>query len=105
LINKQININFKIDTGAQANIIPERFLNILKPRPRINKTVKMLTSFGGRRIPTLEICDLKCTHKNRYNETQPFFVVSDAPIPILGSESSCNFKLIKLILKIEIQKS
>ncbi|XP_065580641.1 multidrug resistance-associated protein 1-like [Artemia franciscana] len=47
LINKQINVNFKIDTGPQANIIPERFLNILKPRPRINKTIGIVGRTGA----------------------------------------------------------
>ena len=39
LINEQSNITFRINTSAEANITPERFFNILKPRPRINKTL------------------------------------------------------------------
>ena len=104
LVNKQSNVTFKIDTGAQANTIPERLFNILKSRPRINMTLQILTSFGGQKIPTLGICNLKCTYTNGCKKIQPFFIVRDAPMPILGFESSCKLKLIKLIVTVEKSK-
>ena len=100
IINEHISITFKIDTGAQANIIPETFFNTLKPRPKVNKTLQILTNFGGQKIPTLGVCSLNCAYTNGCTETQPFFIVKDAPVPILGFETSKKLKLIKLILTV-----
>ena len=74
MVNGRARITFKIDTGAQANIIPERNFKTLKPKPVVRETLQILTSFGGQKIPTLGVCNLTCTYTNDSSESQPFFI-------------------------------
>ena len=65
MINGQISIIFKI-----KHIIPEKLFNSIKPRPKISKTLQILTSFGRQRIPTTGVWSLMCAYTNGWNETQ-----------------------------------
>ena len=53
LINKQINIIFKIDTGGQANIIPERFSILSDQDQELTRPYKYLPVFEVRKSPHL----------------------------------------------------
>ncbi|KAK2709548.1 hypothetical protein QYM36_013274 [Artemia franciscana] len=47
----QIHIDFKIDTGAQVNILPSQYLDKLSPKPKLLKATQHLTSYCGLTIP------------------------------------------------------
>ena len=42
LVNNQ-RVDFKVDTGAQANLLPETVFHKLKPKPKLQKAKVMLT--------------------------------------------------------------
>ena len=53
-INLETNgceVSFKIDTGAQCNIIPKRFLRKFDPRPKMKETSIKLSAYNGSGIP------------------------------------------------------
>lgn len=39
-------INFKIDTGADVNVIPVKIYNTIKPKPKLAKTSITLTAYN-----------------------------------------------------------
>ncbi|KAK2725576.1 hypothetical protein QYM36_000169 [Artemia franciscana] len=47
----QIHIDFKIDTGAQVNILPSQYLDKLSPKPKLLKAMQRLTSYCDRQYP------------------------------------------------------
>ena len=49
-INQRI-IKFKIDTGAQGNVLPERIFSLLRPRPKIHSSTVKLSAYNGFYIP------------------------------------------------------
>ncbi|KAK2712291.1 hypothetical protein QYM36_011101 [Artemia franciscana] len=57
-LNKQMLVSFKIDTEAQANVIPKSVFNKLAPKPNLLPTNQQLTSYYGARIPVICTCTL-----------------------------------------------
>ena len=49
-INAQLPVSFKVDTGAQANILPIKYFDMLLPKPEITKARQKLASYCGGRI-------------------------------------------------------
>ena len=62
-LNNQLSVNFKIDTGAQANVIPKNIFDKLDRKPNLQPTNHQLTNFCGARIPVIGTFDLTCSHK------------------------------------------
>ena len=50
--------SFKIDSGAEANIIPENSVRTLKKKPKIHKPNTKLTAYNGSSIPVEGFCTL-----------------------------------------------
>ncbi|CAB3986269.1 Hypothetical predicted protein [Paramuricea clavata] len=75
----------KVDTGAQANILPLRLYRSMFPenisydgKPKISavkKSTATLTAYGGTPIPQFGTCEIKCSYKN--NNTSATFYVTD----------------------------
>ena len=80
-------INYKIDTGAQANILPyTEYIKLVK-RPKLKKSNVMLSAYNNSNIPTKGSCIL---HIQYGNKTVPIlFIVADiySP-PIIGLKMS-----------------
>ena len=52
------DIHFKIDTGAQCNVIPEHRFAKLTIKPALRKTNTKLTAYGGTRVPVKGNCQM-----------------------------------------------
>ena len=50
------NITFKLDTEAEANVIPIEVFNQLTNRPEVQPTKTKLTAYGGTTIKPLGTC-------------------------------------------------
>jgi hypothetical protein len=80
-------IKFKLDTGAQVNIIP---LNQYRSLTSLTR----LTSYGGEQLPVKGTCTFKC----KYKESEmmlDFYIVDTA---VLGLKACFDIDLIKLVL-------
>ncbi|KAK2726721.1 hypothetical protein QYM36_007527, partial [Artemia franciscana] len=100
-INNQTTVSFKIDTGAQANIIPKHYFDLLAPKPLIQPTKQKLTSYCGSTIPTAGTCLLSCSYNGAPEQKHRFFIAGGNSVPILGFKSSKNMNLVKLFLNID----
>ena len=57
-------VTFKLDTGAEASVIPTQVFNQLLNTPQLKSTKMKLTAYGGGTIRPVGICNLKCTTKH-----------------------------------------
>ena len=48
-----IDVNFKLDTGADTNIISQQMYNQLQPLPAVGKSPVTLRAFDGQRIESI----------------------------------------------------
>ncbi|GBN54720.1 Retrovirus-related Pol polyprotein from transposon 17.6 [Araneus ventricosus] len=46
-VNKYFEVDFKLDTGAEVNILPLYVLNIVKVKPKLSETYLSLTAYGN----------------------------------------------------------
>jgi hypothetical protein len=92
------NIVFKLDTGAQANIIPKFIFDKLDlPDQQLTKTEVRLVSYGGTEISSEGAKSLVCGRKYDL----PFFVVDTKAQAILGKKACTDIGLIARVLSVE----
>ncbi|XP_046864316.1 uncharacterized protein K02A2.6-like [Xenia sp. Carnegie-2017] len=87
---------FKIDTGAQANVIPMGTIEKLATRPHIEKTNTTLTAYNGMNIPVVGKCTLNIQHNNQTHAI-PFVVANTTSLPLIGLQTSIDLNLIKRV--------
>lgn len=108
--NPRIQLKGKLDTGAQANILPIRLYREMFPQNissdgqpkhkalKASKTV--LTAYGGSRINQFGTCEIECKHEGY--TTKALFYVTDAPgRAIIGLPTALTLKLITLNCSVE----
>ena len=71
-------VKLKVDTGSQANILPQKVFQSLKEKLKLARTSSKLTSYTGDILPILGQCKLTCEGKDL-----EFFVVRTNQSPIL----------------------
>ena len=103
-INGQIKVDFNVDTGAPANLIPKHYLEMQSPKAVLQTTRHRLTSYCGSQIPSLGTYDLQCCYQQGQIQFQTFHIVASRTTPIIGLKTSKDLNLVKLILNAEMQK-
>ena len=100
-IGSEDKIQFKIDTGAQVNVIPTVVYNKLRNPPPLSKTKQRLVSYTGQQLGVKGTASLHCSYKNERIKAD--FIVADGcqSQPILSLKTSLELKLIQLTLSIE----
>ena len=90
---KEKYISFKIDTGAQCNVIPK---SIFKEVGIVcgSKKGSRLVSYSGHEIKTLGKSDVAVEYKGRYQVIE-FQVVDADVIPVLGLQTATDLQLIQ----------
>ncbi|CAC5423835.1 unnamed protein product [Mytilus coruscus] len=88
-------VQFKIDTGAQVNILP---LSIYKKlsNVKLSKTSTSLTSYSGDKLKVVGKCSLHLKDKNC-----EFFVTDTNQSPLLGFKASHELGLIHVIMTVQ----
>ena len=80
----QVNNNlveFKLDTGAQANVIPSDVFNSLKGMPQLKTTKAKLTGFNGSEIPVAGVARMICKYKDKQIDSDFFVVEAEGQPP------------------------
>ena len=91
-------INYKLDTGAQANILPSSVVSTMTTKPRLKQTKIKLTAYNGSKIPVIGICKINL----QYAVT---FVVADTTSPpLLGLNIFHTMNLVKGIWFVDAVK-
>ncbi|UYV61625.1 K02A2.6-like [Cordylochernes scorpioides] len=91
------SVNFKLDTGAQVNILPLDTIKNWQNKPCIYPTGIAVYSYTGEKVPIRGKCKASCT-SGKKSEILEFLVVDLPAPPILGL-AAC--KKLELILKVE----
>ncbi|KAK2719371.1 hypothetical protein QYM36_005004 [Artemia franciscana] len=100
-IEGQMCIKFKIDTGAQVNVLPVQYYNKLPIKPSLIKGSHKLTSYCGSAVPYAGISHLTCRYKDGKTQSHAFYIVRSNTTPIVGLKTCKDLELIKLILNIK----
>ena len=93
------NICYKIDSGAQVNILPKNQIETLQIKPRITKLTATLSAYNGSNIPVKGQCTLDIHHRGK-NVPLLFIVAETNSPPIIELNSSEQLNLINRILSI-----
>ncbi|XP_030763270.1 uncharacterized protein K02A2.6-like [Sitophilus oryzae] len=94
-INKK-EIKLKIDTGAQANILPLKLYNSLGIKSNLRQTQVTLTSYTGNNLKIVGKCYIPCKKDDKTFNLE-FYIVDSNTQAILGLDSSLELNLIKRI--------
>jgi len=102
LINGQ-ETSFKIDTGAQCNVLSMQKYNQLSSRP-LQKSHAKLVAFGGQRLNTCGKVTIDCQHKGKFCPV--IFEVIDHDVPnILGLTTCVELNLVQRLDSINTQSN
>ena len=96
-------VKFKIDTGAQANVLPWKVYSKLLKLPKLNKSKVKLTAYNDTDIPVRGSC---IAHIGYNHSSIPVvFIVADIESsPVIGLNTSSKLNLIKRVMKIKQDK-
>ncbi|KAK0139061.1 hypothetical protein N1851_024415 [Merluccius polli] len=91
-----IAINFKLDTGADANVLPMSMYRQIPGPIQMRPTETVLIAFGGARVPADGVVCLKCRTTKSEAELD-FHVTSQSNTPILGGDACEELQLVKRV--------
>ena len=100
LVTTLDNITCKLDTGAEANVLPVSNYNKLLNRPPLKPTDIKLTAYGGSSINPIGTCILQCSSKDKSHNVK-FYVVTVDSQPILGLKDCEKLGLVKRVDTVE----
>ncbi|GBO35876.1 hypothetical protein AVEN_155832-1 [Araneus ventricosus] len=102
--DKYFEVDFKLDTGAEVNILPLYVLNIVKVKPNLSETNLSLTAYGNFKLKPEGTIIINCSTSKLKNIPLQFYVVNVKSKPILGLKGCFELKLIESIDAIECSK-
>lgn len=103
MLDNFITHNFKLDTGAQCNILPLRIFKQLKTNMKCKILAKFdgnLTSYNGSEIVSLGTCFVNVSN-NRLNRNLQFHVVDSNNCAILGLAACVDMGLIQRCVRVD----
>jgi hypothetical protein len=95
------NVRFKLDTGAQVNVLPKSQYDKLLRRPKLKSTKVKLTAYNGTNIPVVGRCIARIAHKKNRDVPVMFVVAETSSPPILGLSTCENLNLIKRVMMVK----
>lgn len=96
----EYQVRFKLDTGANANILPiNTFSNSISKLQMKNTSVVLMT-YGNFKIKPLGVATLKCSVEGFSDISLDFFIVNTDSKPILGLNACQKLNLIKRVCEV-----
>ena len=92
---ENLPVKFKVDTGAQVNILPLHVYTSLNTQAKLVKSETKLTSYSNNELCVKGTSHLKCNGR-----TTEFYIVETQQMPILGLTASQELGIIKIVLNI-----
>lgn len=87
-------VNFKLDTGAEVNVISKELFEKLNNNFKVRKTDVILEAYGGFKInPIGQVC-LSCQYKGKYI-LMDFLITPNGLRPILGFQACMTLGILK----------
>ena len=81
-----VKVNFKIDTGAQVNLLPIRYYDEMNKKTKIKKTKITLYAYNKSKIPSHGEISVDLKYKKTEMKTK--FLLVDERQPIIGLETA-----------------
>ncbi|XP_057709985.1 uncharacterized protein K02A2.6-like [Corythoichthys intestinalis] len=98
-----IHLQFKLDTGANVNVMSETDFMKIRPRPKIHRANLKVTAYAGADIPKKGKCIVNVTHKNIVHKLS-FIIVPRDVQAILGLSACERLHLVKRVFVVDRQK-
>ena len=95
------NVRYKLDTGAQVNVLPKSQYNSLTRKPKLKNTKVKLTAYNGTNIPVVGKCVVRVAHKKNRDVPVLFIVAETTSPPILGLSTCENLNLVKRVMVVK----
>ncbi|GFT64889.1 transposon Tf2-9 polyprotein [Nephila pilipes] len=99
--HKCFDVNFKLDTDAEVNILHLYILNMFKVKPKLSETNFSLTTYGNFKLKPDDSVLINCSTNKLKNVPLLFYVVNVKSKPLLGLKCCKELKLIERIDVIE----
>ncbi|CAG9760156.1 unnamed protein product [Ceutorhynchus assimilis] len=103
-INETLFIEFKLDSGIEANILPKYIFNKLNNKLEIKENNKSLLVYNKNNLNVLGVCRLLSARYNDVKMDFDFYILEENYEPILGFKSCMQPNLIKRASCIENMK-
>ncbi|KAK2707858.1 uncharacterized protein LOC136028662 [Artemia franciscana] len=100
IVDHNLNLVFKIDPRAKANVLPTSDYRCMVPKPQLQPSRGVLRSNTGEKLEVMSIIQLQISYKDWENQIHLFYVVNSDYKPILRRKTSQDMKLIKFILNL-----
>ena len=97
LINDK-NVNFKIDSGAECNVISKASYQSIRQQ-HLMKSKARLIAFGGQKLTPCGKAVLACRYKNKYHAIE-FCVVNQNVPNVVGLPTSMDLNLIQHVMEL-----
>ncbi|GBL80174.1 hypothetical protein AVEN_29154-1 [Araneus ventricosus] len=95
-------VTFKLNTGAEVNVLPLSIFNLFKSQSKLRKCNVVLKAFGGATIKPVGSISLNCSVDN-LNCVIDFIIVANPQVrPLLGINECVKLDLIHFVNDIEI---
>ncbi|UYV60920.1 K02A2.6-like [Cordylochernes scorpioides] len=89
-------VDIKLDTGADANILPERLIKEWPNMPLLETADCKIYTYTGQQIPVVGKCQLDCKTKYACRKVT-FLIVNNSAVPILGLDECEKLNLVKRV--------
>ena len=99
---KRHKLKFKIDTGAQANVIPADTFHDLFGNVVLSPQASKLSGYGGHVLNVKGACRLTCRYKEKTVMLDFDIIDANAP-PVLGMRACLDLNLVKIIHTVNAQ--
>jgi len=91
-----VTVKFKLDSGAEANILPLDIYKSLQETVSMQPTSTMLVAYGGTKLRPEGLAKLQCVTP-KVQVCLPFYITRHSSIPILGKEACERMQLLKRV--------
>ena len=90
-------ISFKLDTGSDVNIISELEYRTITPKPKLEKSETVMTSYSSGPIPSLGVCCVSVQFKKRHIYAYMEVVRDERRPALLGGTDCARLGLVKRV--------
>jgi hypothetical protein len=89
-------VSCKLDSGAEANVMPKTVYESLRYRPQLRHTEVTLCAYGGSPLRPLGVVTVNLHHKRRSYKTE-FYVVNSSVQTLLGLPSCQQLDVVRRV--------
>ena len=89
------SVKYRIDTGAQVNVLPRHLFKTLSPSPKLKSTPIKLSAYNCSNIPVHGKCILLVNYRGKKFHVLFIIVDSNNTVPIIGLKTSERLNLVR----------